>query len=139
MASLEELKKTRFDKLELLKKEGMNPYPISSEPDFSLSEVAEKFETLSVGGKETTLLGRVMSIRPQGGIIFITLFDGTGKFQGLLKKGETDEKLFDLFSNAVDIGDFVQITGTLFLTKRGEKTLQVKSWKMLGKSLLYSS
>jgi lysyl-tRNA synthetase class 2 len=35
----------------------------------------------------------------------------------------------------IDIGDFVQITGKLITTKRGEKTIQAIGWKILAKSL----
>ncbi len=54
----------------------------------------------------------------------------------MLRQEEIDTKLWDLFSAAVDIGDFIEIKGTLFITKRGEKTLQVKTWRMLSKTLL---
>ncbi len=136
MASLEEIRQARLEKLALLKKNGMNPYPAESQRDFSLSEVIEKFETLEKEGKTIHIVGRIMSLREQGGLIFFHLFDGTAKFQGLIKKEEIDEKLFDLFSHAIDIGDFVEVSGTLFITKRGEKTLAVKDWKILSKSLL---
>ena len=76
-----------------------------------------------------------MSIRGQGAIIFITLNDGTGVFQGLLKKDITGDEKFDFWNEVVDIGDFVEIQGTFFKTKREEKTLEVKDWRMLSKSL----
>lgn len=134
MASLEEIRQARLQKLELLKKHGIDPYPAKARRDFSLQEVAERFDT--IGTKEITLVGRVMSLRAQGGLIFFHLFDGTAKFQGLLKKEDVEEKIFNLFSEVVDIGDFIEITGSLFTTKRGEKTLAVKNWQMLSKSLL---
>ncbi|MDQ3014535.1 MAG: lysine--tRNA ligase [bacterium] len=135
MASLEEIRQTRLEKLEKLKQEGMDPYPAESHHTHTVADLIYKFETLSQEQKEVTISGRVMSLRPQGGLIFFNLYDGTGKFQGLLKQEETDQKVFDLFSATVDIGDFVEATGTLFITKRGEKTVQVKSWRMLSKSL----
>ena len=76
-----------------------------------------------------------MAIRPQGGLLFFNINDGTALFQGLLKKDEMDESVFDLFSQTVDIGDFVEVSGLLFVTKRNEKTIKVKNWKMLSKSL----
>ncbi|MEI8123882.1 MAG: lysine--tRNA ligase [bacterium] len=134
MASIEELRKTRIEKIKLLEKAGMSAYPAISRRDFSLSEVVKDFEEISK--KENVhLVGRVMSIRGQGGLVFFNINDGTGSFQGLLKKDEMEEKVFDLFQNAVDIGDFVEINGSLFITKRGEKTVQVKGWRMLTKSL----
>ncbi|MFH0755082.1 MAG: lysine--tRNA ligase [bacterium] len=139
MSSLEELKNIRIEKLKLLKKAGVNPYPAISKRDYSLFEVINNFEEISK--KESlSLVGRIMSIRSQGGLIFLNINDGTGNFQGLLKKDEMDEKSmdeksFELFQNTIDVGDFVEINGKLFITKRGEKTLQIINWKILTKSL----
>ncbi len=134
MSSLEELRNTRIEKLKLLEKAGVNPYPAVSEKDYDISYVIEDFDKVS---KKTSvsLVGRIMAVRGQGGLIFFNINDGTGLFQGLLKKDEMDEKSFDLFVNTIDIGDFVEIHGKLFVTKRGEKTLQVVDWKILTKSL----
>lgn len=134
MASLDDIRTARLAKLKLLLEKGINPYPISSHPDVSLKDAAESFTKLAKK-KKMTLVGRVMALRGQGGLIFADLFDGTGKFQALLKKDELAGDTFTLWSDAVDIGDFVEATGTFFLTKRNEKTLQVKEWRMLAKSL----
>ncbi len=135
MASLEELRQNRLEKLKLLKDNGMDPYPAETARNFSVADLISKFELFEQEKKEVTIAGRIMSLRPQGGLIFMHLYDGTGKFQALIKQEEIDAKLFELFSQAVDIGDFVEVTGALFITKRGEKTVQVKTWRMLSKSL----
>jgi lysyl-tRNA synthetase, class II len=134
MASFEEIRKVRIEKLNLLLSKGINPYPAKTSKEYSLGEVIEKFEELSKK-KSLVLAGRVMAIRGQGGLIFFNINDGTASIQGLLKKDEMDADIFDLFTNTVDMGDFVEISGPLFVTKRGEKTLQVSAWKMLAKSL----
>lgn len=134
MSSLEEIRENRLLKLKLLQKKGINPYPVSCRADFTLKEAAEDFERL-LKKKECSLAGRIMALRGQGGLVFADLFDGTGRFQILLKKDETAEGQFELWSDAVDVGDFVEATGSLFLTARKEKTLQVKEWRMLSKSL----
>src|SRR3989344_5314588 len=134
MSSLEEIRQNRLNKLEVLRKKGINPYPISTHADACLKEAADNFEKLSKK-KKLSLAGRVMALRGQGGLVFADLSDGTGAFQALLKKDELPEEMFSLWGEVVDIGDFVEVTGTLFITKRNEKTLQVKSWRMLGKSL----
>lgn len=139
MSFLEEVRAERIKKLELLKEKGMNPYPVSTARDFSVSEILERFSDFSDEKKEAkrqvVLAGRVMALRDTGGLIFFNFNDGTETFQGLLKKDEMDEDSFALFRDTVDMGDFVEIAGTLFLTKRGEKTLQAAQWKMLSKSL----
>ncbi len=135
MASLEEIRAERLKKLELLKQAGKNPYPILSNPDFNIAEVIRDFAELTESGKELSLAGRVMAIRTQGAITFFNFNDGTGLFQGLLKSGEIDAPTFDLFKDTVDLGDFILVRGTLFVTKRNEPTIQVKDWTMLAKSL----
>lgn len=135
MASLEELRLERIKKLETLKARGMNPYPVESLRSHEIEEVEKEFTALSKKKKGITIAGRVRAIRGQGAIIFLDLDDGTGTFQALLKKDETGEEALSLFSDTTDIGDFVECTGPLFVTKRKEKTLLVKNWRMLAKSL----
>lgn len=136
MASLEEIRNTRLSKLKLLKEKGINPYPAEVRRDYSLAQLAETFESLATANTVVYVAGRIISLRTQGALIFFDLFDGTGKFQVLFKKGAENEKDFSFFLETVDIGDFVEIHGTLFTTKRGEKTIEVEGWKMLSKSLL---
>src|SRR3989344_3573959 len=136
MANLSELKNVRLEKLNMLKAFGMNPYPAQAVKDFNLSDIVKDFKKLEEAKKEINLVGRVMSVRGQGAIIFVSLFDGTAKFQAVFKKDEIEEKLFNLFTDAIDIGDFIQVTGTLFTTGRGQESILVKTWTILTKSLL---
>lgn len=136
MASLEELRAIRILKLELLKKAGMNPFPSKVPRTFCLGDAKASFADYEKSGKEVSLAGRIMAIRGQGAILFAVLYDGKGKFQAVIKKDELDEKLFQLFIDAVDIGDFISVTGTFFTTQRGEQSLLVKSWTIATKSLL---
>jgi lysyl-tRNA synthetase class 2 len=136
MASIEELKATRIAKLELLKKAGINPYPSKVPRTFCLADARANFVEYEKEKKELSLAGRVMAIRGQGAILFVVLYDGKGKFQAVFKKDEIDEQVFKLFVDAVDIGDFISVTGTFFTTERGEQSLMVKTWTMASKSLL---
>lgn len=144
MSSLDELRQARLGKLERLKKEGIEPYPANTDRNFEISELVDNFESLQKENKKVTIAGRVMALRAQGAIIFADIFDGSYpkdgqavKFQILLKKGEgIQDSDFELFYDTVDIGDFIQTSGTLFVTKRQEKTIQVSDWKILTKSLL---
>lgn len=136
MASLEEIKEARLKKLERLKQLGINPYPANTKRNIEIGELSEKFENFQKENQTVTVAGRIMALRTQGAIVFADIFDGTGKFQILFKKGEKiSDELFDLFVETVDIGDFIEVSGTLFVTKREEKTIQVSNWKMLTKSL----
>jgi len=135
MSSIDEIRDARIKKLELLKKKGVVPYPTESKRELALSEAISNFDTLEKNKEEKWIAGRVMSLRGQGAIIFITLNDGSALFQGLLKKDILGDEKFDFFNQVIDIGDFVEIQGTFFTTKRGEKTLEAKNWRMLSKSL----
>ncbi|HEV7702286.1 MAG TPA: lysine--tRNA ligase [Candidatus Paceibacterota bacterium] len=135
MSSIDEIRDTRIKKLELLKTKGINPYPAESKRELSLKDAGENFDVLEKAKEAKWISGRIMSIRGQGAIVFITLNDGTGTFQGLLKKNILGADKLEFFSEVADIGDFVEIQGTFFTTNRGEKTMEAKDWRMLSKSL----
>lgn len=132
MASMEELKKVRLDKLNKIQDKGLDPYPAKVERTHTLEEIQEKYPFLSFFKKKVIVVGRIMSLRGQGALAFVDLYDGTGRFQVLFKKGDTN---LELFREVVDESDFIQVSGTLFKTKKGQKTVAVKEWKMVAKSL----
>lgn len=132
MASLDELRSVRLEKIEKLKSAGQNPFPENIVQEINLKTITENFEE----GKKITVAGRVMAIRGAGAIMFVVLNDGTANFQVVLKKDSINELLMKLFKDTVDIGDFIQCSGELFVTKRGADSLLVTDWKMAGKSLL---
>lgn len=129
-----DIRAERLKKIDKLRAAGMEPYPVSVERDYSISEVSQRFEALEQSESVLSIVGRVMALRGQGGIMFADLFDGTGRMQAVVQKEETD--MFDLFAEAADVGDFIQVTGTPFVTKRGERSIKVSGWKMAAKSLL---
>lgn len=136
MASLEEIRQTRLEKLSFLIEKGIDPYPVHTNLDVSCETATVQFKDLAEAGRSLYMVGRIMSLRAQGKIIFLDFNDGTSRFQALLKKGEPlSSESFELFEKAYDIGDFIEIKGTLFLTKKEEKTILVEEIRMLSKSL----
>ncbi len=138
MASIEELRSARLNKITKLNDAGMNPYPVSVLRDYSIKEIKDSFdEILKISDeKNISIAGRVMIVRGQGAILFIVLQDGCTRFQAVLKKDTLSEELFDLFVDTVDNGDFISVTGSLFITQRGEQSILIKDWRMATKSLL---
>src|SRR3989344_1415142 len=130
-----DIRAERIKKLEALRAAGVDPYPASTEASATIAQVLENFETLSANDEEVTVAGRLMALRGQGAIMFCDLYDGTSRMQAVIQKGEVDDASFQLFSDTIDIGDFVQVSGVPFTTKRGEKSGQVSAGKMLSKSL----
>jgi lysyl-tRNA synthetase, class II len=136
MATIDELKKTRLKKLERIKKSLLNPYPEKTKRTHEIAGAIRDFNKLSRSGEEIILAGRIRSQRGHGGSTFLDIEDGTGKIQAFLKKDRLGEKGYEFFSEIFDIGDFVELKGSLFKTKKGEKTIEVVDFKMLVKSLL---
>jgi lysyl-tRNA synthetase class 2 len=127
------LRDDRLKKIDILREAGMEAYPAESARDVSNADFLDSFE--GRGEKMTVLAGRVLSRRGQGGIQFLDLNDGTAKVQVVLQEDEMDVALFKLFADTVDIGDFIEVKGKTYTTKRGEKSLLASNWKMLAKSL----
>ncbi|MCD6232806.1 lysine--tRNA ligase [bacterium] len=135
MFSGEEIKNNRIKKMQKLIQLGFNPFPQKTGRNYSVAEAQKQFSTLSRAKKIVILSGRIRAIRLHGGACFLDIEDGSGKIQALLRKDNVGKKSYQIFEDLFDIGDFVEIRGNLFKTKRGEKTLQVNDFKMLSKSL----
>ncbi len=132
-----DLRAERLKKLALLKQHGVDAYPARIPRTCSIPEFLERFSVLEKSGARESLAGRIMSVREHGGILFADLYDGTGRVQLILRRGEEiPDEDFDLFHGSVDQGDFISATGSALTTKRGERSLGVHGWVMAAKSLL---
>ena len=136
MSNIDKLKKVRIDKLKNLEKAGINPYPAEVLRTHTNQGALDKFSQLSKQKKRITLVGRIRSIRGHGGSTFCHIEDGSGQIQIYLKQNKVGKKEYQLFLDNIDIGDFTEVTGLLFKTKKGEKTLEVSKWRILAKALL---
>lgn len=136
MSALDDIIQERIAKKEKLIAKNINPYPEKVERNISIAEALEGFEVLIEDQKEIGVVGRVMSIREHGALIFLHLKENNSKIQVLIKKDTISEEAFNLFKEVVDIGDFVFVTGKVFATKTNEKTIEALSWKMVTKSIL---
>jgi lysyl-tRNA synthetase class 2 len=134
---LSEQEKIRREKLAELIKLGVNPYPASLYPVDHLSEeIKSKFSE----NKKVIIAGRIMSRRIQGNASFAEILDSKGKIQVYFNrdeicKGENKDKYNIIYKKLLDIGDIIGIKGELFTTKVGEKTVLVKDFTLLNKSL----
>jgi len=134
---LSEQEVVRRDKLAKLRDLGINPYPADLFPvDANSKGIKEDF----VEGKQVVVAGRLMVINIQGKASFGQLQDGEGRIQLYFNRDEIcageDKSLYNnVFKKLLDLGDFVGISGTLFTTQVGEKTIMVKEFKLLAKAL----
>lgn len=132
---INEIKNARLDKLEEIKKLGIDPYPSKSQRTHTAKQSLDNFGDLSKSKKEISLAGRIRTIRVHGGLTFMNLEDQSGQIQLFFKRDAIGQEKYGALE-VFDIGDFVQVKGILFFTKRGEKTLNVKDYQILTKSLL---
>ncbi|MCD6094582.1 lysine--tRNA ligase [bacterium] len=134
MSAQEEIKKRRIEKLENFRKAGIDPYPSEVKAHKKIREAILNFE--SFVGKKIVLVGRIRTIRVHGGATFLHFEDFTGRFQAYLRRDRLGEQRYEFFLDNFDIGDFALFEGTLFKTKRGEKTIEVENYQILSKSIL---
>lgn len=141
MASIEELRDERLKKKALVEETGVSAYPAESHRTDTIAVFLDRFSLYeqdlpAQAGKDVvTIAGRIMSKRGQGAITFCDIYDGSARTQVLLKADEMDKVLYDAFIASVDAGDFIEATGTAYMTQRGQQSLFVQGWRMLSKSL----
>ncbi|WBX73341.1 lysine--tRNA ligase [Tenacibaculum pacificus] len=134
---LSEQEVVRREKLGKLRELGINPYPADLFPlDSNSKEIKENFAE----DKQVVIAGRLMAINIQGKASFAQLQDSEGRIQLYFNRDEIctgeDKTLYnDVFKKLLDLGDFIGVEGELFTTKVGEKTVKVKSFKLLSKAL----
>ena len=132
-----EQEKIRREKLEELKKLGIDPYPAELYPLTNYStDLISKYEDK----KQVVIAGRIMSRRIQGNASFAEILDSKGRIQVYFNrdeicKGDDKSKYNLVYKRLLDIGDIIGINGELFKTKVGEITVLVKDFKILNKSL----
>ena len=136
MPTIEELRKTRIEKLKKLEHAGLLAYPAKTGRTHTIVQALQNFSKLAKSKKPVVLAGRIMAQRGHGGATFFDLNDGTGKIQVIIKQDKIGEKGYQFFLDVFDIADFVEVKGVLFTTQRGEKTIEVSDYKMLTKTLL---
>src|ERR1043166_4363804 len=136
MATIDELKKVRLQKLKSLHDSGVLAYPATTKRTHTIAEALKLFSKIFKSKKPITIAGRILAMRGHGGATFLDINDGSGKIQGLVKTDKVGEKGYKFLIDHFDIGDFIEITGTLLTTKRGEKTIEATDYKMLAKSLV---
>jgi len=125
-----ELIALRRKKLEALRAKGIEPFGGGFEVSGSIAEVHEQFKE----GETLRAAGRITAHRDMGKSHFLDLRDATSRIQIYIHAKEVGPELIDLF-RLLDIGDFIGVEGTCFLTKSGEPTLKVRAFRLLAKAL----
>ncbi|GHO84562.1 lysine--tRNA ligase [Dictyobacter formicarum] len=124
----------RIQHLQALRDLGINPYPNSVERTHTIGDVLKDFDMHTGPEGSYTLVGRVRLLREMGKASFAQIEDGTGRIQVYIRINDVGTDTYQLLK-FLDLGDFIQVNGFLFYTRTGEKTLHVKSLRILSKGL----
>ncbi len=133
--SLKEQRDQRISNLQQLEEAGFEAYPYSYEAAAQAASLQEKYEGGEAGehwDEQVTVAGRIMTFRGMGKVSFATLQDASGRIQAFFQR-DTLEQYRSL--KKFDLGDWIEVEGTLFKTKTGELTVQVTDFRLLVKSL----
>ncbi|MDO9576673.1 MAG: lysine--tRNA ligase [Candidatus Cloacimonadales bacterium] len=135
MENINQLLQVRREKLEKVRKLGINPYPNRCKRTHKIGELIEKKDKFLESGEKIIIAGRLNAMRRQGKVGFGNVSDDTGKIQIFVRKDNVGEENYEIFK-LFDLGDFMQIEGDCFVTRMGEYSVRASMVTMLGKTLL---
>lgn len=115
---------------------GGNAYPADVERTHTTADVLRDFDDISAREERVSIVGRVKTFRVHGGSSFLTCEDGYGAIQVFLARDVVGQEHYQFLKSHLDSGDFISVSGTLFVTKVGEKTLKAETLAIITKTLL---
>jgi lysyl-tRNA synthetase class 2 len=163
MATLNDFRNERIEKLAKIRELGIDPYPAKTDRDTDIGIISTEYDEYV--DKTVVVAGRIVGIRKFGKLAFMVLRDFSGEIQLFLKDGELDGGHSELDSesghnsldsrlrgndkerrgndsalgmkdlNLLDTSDFIEATGTVGKTKTGEISVMTRKLKILSKAL----
>nr|WP_308248929.1 bifunctional lysylphosphatidylglycerol synthetase/lysine--tRNA ligase LysX [Nonomuraea harbinensis] len=135
---LPEQMRIRREKLDRLRAEGVDPYPVSFPRTTTNAEVRAKYQGLepdTATGDRVGVAGRVMLNRVGGKLCFATLRDGSGDLQVMISLDKVGEESLASWKHDVDLGDHVGVEGEVITSRRGELSILADRWQITSKCL----
>jgi lysyl-tRNA synthetase class 2 len=135
---LPEQMRVRRDKLDRLRAEGVNPYPVTVRRTTTNAALREAHPDLTpdvATGEQVAVAGRVVLKRDGGKLCFATLRDGSGDLQVMLSLDRLGEERLSAWKRDIDLGDHVAIDGEVVTSRRGELSVMAAEWTLAGKAL----
>ena len=105
--------------------------PASGYPVDTLAEQAKELPD----GAAVRLAGRLMLWRRFGGIAFGTLQDRSGRVQIAVQRAVVPKERFTEWTKGLRVGDFVGVTGKMWTTDKGERTISVEDLTILNRAI----
>ncbi len=130
-------KAKRAAKIERIREGGANPYPYRFDRTHTLGEIRAAHEHLEPGTEtevRVAVAGRIMLLREQGKLVFITMRDRSGEIQLFVSKGVIGDDGFAAVGD-LDLGDWVGVEGTVMTTRKGELSVKAEHVELLSKAV----
>ena len=127
----------RLQKITAMREAGVEPYPYRFDRDRTIDQLRSEFGSLEAGDEvevQVSLAGRLMLKRDQGRLTFGQLRDRSGELQLFVSAGVIGKEQLAQF-NDLDRGDWIGVSGTVMVTKKGELSVKVSSFELLSKAL----
>ncbi len=128
----------RLHKIELLREQGIDPYPVSVPRTCAVAELRTRFDGLRSAartGCTVAVVGRIRALRDLGGLMFLVLQEEYATVQAILDRHAVGAAQHELAHRFLDIGDLVGVTGEVVASRRGELSVQVHRWELAAKCL----
>ncbi len=134
--NLTDQEQQRHLKLERLREAGVDPYPARARRTHTTAQAVAAIEgTGDDAPVEVAVVGRLVGIRVMGKSSFAHIEDGSGRVQLYLRSDLLGEEAYGMFRYNLDLGDFVEAAGTMFVTRTGEPSVRVEQLRLLSKAL----
>ena len=127
---LPEQVRVRMAKLKTLQDSGVDAYPVGEAPSHTIAQAVD-----AADDEDVTISGRVLRIRDYGGVLFAQLRDWSGEVQLLLDNSVLEKGTTADFTHALDLGDLIEVSGSMGRSKKGTRSLMVRGWRLIGKCL----
>src|SRR4051795_8179060 len=130
--------RVRREKLERLRSQGVDPYPLGVPRTATLDDVRRRHPDLApdtATGDVVSVAGRVVLKRDGGKLCFATLRDGTAELQVMLSLDRVGEESLEAWKRDIALGDHVSVTGEVISSRRGELSVLADSWVLASKAL----
>jgi lysyl-tRNA synthetase, class II len=143
MTEFSTLEQIRLEKIQKLIDLGIDPFPHRAKRTHTSLQAIKALEESEQQGNSSeipepisaTLTGRIRATRAMGKLTFAHIEDGEGKIQIFLRINELGQERVDFFNDMLDIGDFIEASGTMMRTRTGEPTLLVEDFTILSKAV----
>ncbi|MBF6102101.1 bifunctional lysylphosphatidylglycerol synthetase/lysine--tRNA ligase LysX [Nocardia cyriacigeorgica] len=122
--------RVRMNKLDRLAATGIDAYPVAYPPTHTVAAARR-----SPRGTTVRVCGRLLRIRDYGGVVFAVVRDWSDDIQLVLDRERLGAKRCAEFGEFFDLGDLIEVSGRIGRSRRGELSLLVADWRMLGKCL----